>query len=597
MFPVLARRPLSHAAALLLITLATVTLLVFFLGTGDPVDMMELFNLVPVREAFRDGHWLMPTLNGVPRLEKPPLPVWIPAAFVDFFHHDSLWILRLPSLLMGLLTGIATYGLGCVLFENPADAPKANRRYALLAAVLLPAMIIFNRQARLASYDIFATAFLTCGAAFLVALAETPRPTPGRWWLLVAGAGVTTGLSVMSKGPVPVATVMLPLGLWLLLFHRRLPVFAGVALAALFSVATFFPWLYVIGHQYPDAWSRWKSEFIQFGTGHAVNPAAAGTKAQLQKSPFYYLAFLAWVAPLTPLVIAGLCLPFLKSHADPLPADRERRGRWLLWLLLVGGLLLLTLPSEKKPRYALQLFPYAALLCAAVWQEFVRLRTDRKLEPAAILLLAGQAICFIGPGVAGLLAVVWIKCGFTPPAFLGSARGALAAMATPLFALLFALVAAAGIYLWHLQFRRRFAEALLWLALCAWGVGIVGQAAYRMDPGTHTNAVHAPLEQALRAAAGHPLYTFPGGDVRPWLSSLYFADQALPERTLDQLIAEARAHPTDPLFLMFIDDHGGSPLAAAFQAATGRTRTLLGAWEDEGRPTLLLRFDPPSPAR
>jgi 4-amino-4-deoxy-L-arabinose transferase-like glycosyltransferase len=611
--PALSRRSPSHPAALLVIALLTLPLLLLFLGTGEPVDMMELFNLVPVREAFRDHHWLMPTLNGVPRLEKPPLPVWIPAALIRATGIDSLWLLRTPSILLALLTGFATYGLGCVFFKNAND--PNSRRYALLAAILLPTMLIFNRQARLASYDIFATGFLTCGAMFLAMLAEAERPTFWRWLGLTLGAGIATGLSVMSKGPVPVATVMLPLGLWLLVFHRRWPVWAGVAAAAIISVAVFFPWLWVIGKQYPEAWARWKSEFIQFGTGNAENPAAAGTKEQLQKSKLYYLAMLAWVAPLTPTVIGGLLLPFLPLQSDPQPAPRERRGRWLFWLVLVGGLLLLTVPSEKKPRYALQLFPFAALLCAAVWQEFVRLRDvdagpgfpvledaagrggdgrvkGRKLEPAAAIMLAAQALCFIVPGLAGIGAVVWMKAGWPLPHALESARPALEAMARPWMALLFAVVAAGGAYLWHLQFRRRFAEALVWIGLCAWMLGMVGQGAYRLDPSTHTNSVHAPMAAALAAAGDAPIYTFPGGDARPWLSSLYFANRWMPELTAGQLAEIAAAKPAAPLWVMIVVGKGAEQQALALAAETGRQATIVGEWTDEGRHTVLLRLDP-----
>ncbi len=65
--------------------------------------MMELFNLVPIREAECDGHWLVPTLNEVPRLEKPPIPVWLPGALGAIFGSDNLWVVRLPSVLMGLI--------------------------------------------------------------------------------------------------------------------------------------------------------------------------------------------------------------------------------------------------------------------------------------------------------------------------------------------------------------------------------------------------------------------------------------------------------------------------------------------------------------
>ena len=114
---------ISHGVAILILGVASLAVFLILLGNGDPVDMMELFNLVPVREAVRDGHWLMPTLNGLPRLEKPPLPVWLPAGLAVLLRSESLWVLRMPSVVMGLMTVLATYGMGCVLFRNEGDRP------------------------------------------------------------------------------------------------------------------------------------------------------------------------------------------------------------------------------------------------------------------------------------------------------------------------------------------------------------------------------------------------------------------------------------------------------------------------------------------
>ncbi len=199
---------------------------------------------------------------------------------------------------------------------------------------------------------------------------------------------------------------MLPLGVWLLIYHRRLKLFALITLAAFISICAFMPWLIAIGGlpgiipaRFPEAWPKWLSEFKQFGTGQAA-AITAGTQAQLTDSKTYYLQMFIWVIPLLPTFIAGLLLPFLKSQSDPQPAPAERRGRILLWLILILGLFMLTIPSEKKPRYALQLFPYAALLCAAVWQEFQRFPTQKQLDLPAKILLAAQSLFFLVPGVA-----------------------------------------------------------------------------------------------------------------------------------------------------------------------------------------------------
>ncbi len=363
-------------------------------------------------------------------------------------QSDSLWVLRFPSVLMALLTAFATYGLGCTFFKNSLDPVHTERKYALLAAVLLPAMLIFNRQAHLASYDIYATTFLTCGAFFLARATEGPR--------IVACsllAGIATGLSILSKGPVPVATVMLPLGIWLLLFHRRRSAWLAVLLAAVVSILIFLPWLLVIGGipgliagQQPTAWHVWYTELFQFGTGNSVN--ATQSKSDLTDPWYYYLQMFLWVAPLTPTLIAALVMPFMPSNSEPQPSEKERHGRWLFWLVLVVGLVMLSVPSEKKARYALQLFPFGALLCASLWQEFRRLPANRKLELPAVLVLATQALFFIVPAAVGVIGVLSVGMKTELPHWAGGPATAevLSSLPRPLSLVLFVAAVAAGIY-------------------------------------------------------------------------------------------------------------------------------------------------------
>ena len=52
-------------------------------------DIMESRNIVTAREMISDGNWLVPTMNDVLRLEKPPLPTWI-AAVVELATPDNI---------------------------------------------------------------------------------------------------------------------------------------------------------------------------------------------------------------------------------------------------------------------------------------------------------------------------------------------------------------------------------------------------------------------------------------------------------------------------------------------------------------------------
>lgn len=67
-----------HRAVLLLALLCMVA---FFANNALlRSDIMETRNLETAREMAEGGSWLVPTMNGEIRLEKPPLPTWIAAA-------------------------------------------------------------------------------------------------------------------------------------------------------------------------------------------------------------------------------------------------------------------------------------------------------------------------------------------------------------------------------------------------------------------------------------------------------------------------------------------------------------------------------------
>ena len=56
-------------------------------------DIMESRNIITAREMVYEGHWLVPTMNGDLRLEKPPLPTWL-TALAEMASPDSLPLQR-----------------------------------------------------------------------------------------------------------------------------------------------------------------------------------------------------------------------------------------------------------------------------------------------------------------------------------------------------------------------------------------------------------------------------------------------------------------------------------------------------------------------
>ena len=74
-----------------------------------PVSIMEARNFISAREMLTDNNWVLTTMNGDARYEKPPLPTWITAVFGLSFGIKSVLALRWPALLMVASIGVSTY--------------------------------------------------------------------------------------------------------------------------------------------------------------------------------------------------------------------------------------------------------------------------------------------------------------------------------------------------------------------------------------------------------------------------------------------------------------------------------------------------------
>ena len=81
----------------------------FFINNRVVVpDIMEARNMVTAREMVHDGNWLVPTMNGDLRLEKPPLPTWL-TAVAEMISPDNLALQRAMAGLAAILLVVFFY--------------------------------------------------------------------------------------------------------------------------------------------------------------------------------------------------------------------------------------------------------------------------------------------------------------------------------------------------------------------------------------------------------------------------------------------------------------------------------------------------------
>lgn len=95
---------MMKSTRLCLYTLLIIFTLITFYANIDalPTDIMEQRNIVTAREMATEGHWLIPTMNGDLRLEKPPLPTWV-AGIIDVFRPNVLAPQRMAAGFVGCL--------------------------------------------------------------------------------------------------------------------------------------------------------------------------------------------------------------------------------------------------------------------------------------------------------------------------------------------------------------------------------------------------------------------------------------------------------------------------------------------------------------
>lgn len=352
-----------------------------FPGSWD-VDLMEARNFVTALEMVQDGNWWETTMNGLPRLEKPPLPTWLTAVFGSLSADFPVWLLRMPAMLIGMLLVVWTYLLGKEIFDKEHQA----RWSAFVAASAL----IIIQMARTGSWDIY---FVSFGIGSFYYLYKGLKHDRQRWRNFALG-GLLFGCSVLSKGPVAFvmlvgfgAGVMLMEGYAVFLKRWKEILLAGVIIG-------------IVGFGWPVYHLIFQPEASQ-----AVIDKESVTWTTKHVKPFYfYLNF--------PIHIGIWALAAVLAIIPPLARKEVGRSYWMLLTWLVLTLLLLSLLPMKKERYLLPAMPVVALLIGGLLAQVATRNNDGKAKGVfwGTLLLPGIAF------LAGVPALIYlmVKQDYSP---------------------------------------------------------------------------------------------------------------------------------------------------------------------------------------
>ena len=288
-----------------------------------PVSIMEARNFITAREMITDGNWLLTTMNGVARYEKPPLPTWLSAVFGMLFGIKSIVALRFPAILFVAITGLGIYKLSLRLLEDKLQS-FTNALIGITSFYVIGIIVE-------APWDIFTHGFMILAIYFLFLFFQGEKPIKNS--LL---AGCLIGCSILSKGPISIYALLLPFLISFGIIYkfkltRTQIIWLFMCLTTALIVGGW--WYLYVRLNDPEAFK-------------AIAEKETGNWASYNVKPFYYYwSFFTQSGIWTIPAFIGLLYPYLKSRVSNLKVYQFT----LLWVL--SEVILLSLVPEKKSRY------------------------------------------------------------------------------------------------------------------------------------------------------------------------------------------------------------------------------------------------------
>jgi 4-amino-4-deoxy-L-arabinose transferase-like glycosyltransferase len=329
--PAVAERSMTPRTRLVLWLISGLILLAW-LGTPPVRRTQEARVLETARQMLGTGPrgWMLPNLNGVPRLQKPPLTYWM-AAVAFKIGGVNEFAGRLPFILLAWGTVGLTYVAGRRFLRSESAA--------LAAAAGLFGELLFFRNSRLAETDGPATFFVTLGVyAFWRAASERRLA-----WFHVGAVGIAG--AVMSKGPPGAYPILFLLLLPLVLRDRGVRVWldflrSGALVTILLLAIPWYAYVYFSGN---------------FGiVGRELDVVVGGdehARPAYNYIPAILLALLPWSAAVVVAFAAAVGRAWRENVA--LRGLLAWTGAVIVPLLLIG---------QKQNHYLMPALPPLALL-------------------------------------------------------------------------------------------------------------------------------------------------------------------------------------------------------------------------------------------
>ena len=323
-----------------------------------PVSIMEARNFISAREMLTDNNWILTTMNGEARYQKPPLPTWITAFFGMLFGIKSVLALRWPALLFLASIGISTY-----LISKKLELSKSHS--LINGFIVLSSFYVIGITIE-APWDIYTHGFMLMALFQLFIMLKQQKTNLLNsllFVLFIAG-------SVLSKGPVSLYVLFLSFAIAYAIALKpkgHLLHFLKLLSLLIFGIVLGGWWYMHVRIADPETFAAIAARETSNWSSYNVRPF------------YYYWSFFVQSGLWTIPAFISLLYPYLKSRVTNLKAYRFS----FFWTII--AVVLLSVIPEKKSRYLMPvLIPLAiniGFYIEYLIREFKNLKDKRETIP------------------------------------------------------------------------------------------------------------------------------------------------------------------------------------------------------------------------